>query len=155
MCSVLRTTVIVCAGHQTFWSSMLARKGHYGQLLSHLHLKGIGGPGAPHVFRLERLRDTGWGGTRDNDNAPEKQNSLNTPCPLPHSFSRTCLRRLELQVLAQAAGTAQRFRCDTEDPQPLQPKNNSKFFCGHSLSYYPNPTVCKVSSIVAVTCDFH
>ena len=35
------------------------RKMHYSKLVGHLHLKGIGGPGAPHVFRLERLRDSG------------------------------------------------------------------------------------------------
>ena len=35
------------------------RKLHYGHYVSHAHLKGIGGPGAPHVFRLERIRDTG------------------------------------------------------------------------------------------------
>lgn len=35
------------------------RKLHFGTLLSHVHLKGIGGPGAPHVFRLERLASSG------------------------------------------------------------------------------------------------
>ena len=28
-------------------------------MLGHLHLKGIGGAGAPHIFRMERLKDTG------------------------------------------------------------------------------------------------
>ena len=67
------------------------RKGRYGHLLSHLHLKGIGGPGAPHVFRLERLRDSGWGRTCNNGNTPRhmKQSPLlvlTTPCPY---FTRT------------------------------------------------------------------
>ena len=35
------------------------RKLHYGHMLGHLHLKGIGGAGAPHIFRMERLKDTG------------------------------------------------------------------------------------------------
>ena len=43
----------------TLWGSSRPRKLHYGELLGHVHLKSIGGPGAPHVFRLERLRDSG------------------------------------------------------------------------------------------------
>ena len=40
-------------------SERLVRKNHFHTLLDKAHVKGIGGPGAPHVFRLERIRDTG------------------------------------------------------------------------------------------------
>ena len=40
-------------------SSICPRKGHLAHHLEGSHVKGIGGPGAPHVFRLERLSDTG------------------------------------------------------------------------------------------------
>lgn len=40
-------------------SHPMPRKGHYSHHLSNAHLKGIGGPGAPHLFRLERVRDAG------------------------------------------------------------------------------------------------
>ena len=36
-----------------------SRKGHFAHYLSSVHVKGIGGPGAPHVFRLERIKDSG------------------------------------------------------------------------------------------------
>lgn len=36
-----------------------SRKGHFAHHLDGAHLKGIGGPGAPHVFRLERVSDAG------------------------------------------------------------------------------------------------
>lgn len=37
----------------------IIRKCHFGEYLNNVHLKGIGGPGAPHCFRLEKFRDTG------------------------------------------------------------------------------------------------
>lgn len=40
-------------------SPIWRRKGHLAHHLEGSHVKGIGGPGAPHVFRLERLSDTG------------------------------------------------------------------------------------------------
>lgn len=59
----LYNLTLLVFSHGTLCSALIAcalpRKGHYGQMLGHVHLKGIGGPGAPHVFRLERLRDTG------------------------------------------------------------------------------------------------
>ena len=57
--------VVIPLGH-SIWIIMhlngshpMPRKGHYSHHLSNAHLKGIGGPGAPHLFRLERVRDAG------------------------------------------------------------------------------------------------
>lgn len=35
------------------------RKCHYDHYMASAHIKGIGGPGAPHCFRLERIADAG------------------------------------------------------------------------------------------------
>ena len=40
-------------------SSCFIRKSHYGIHCGSAHLRGIGGAGAPHLFRLERIGDTG------------------------------------------------------------------------------------------------
>lgn len=37
------------------------RKMHYAHHLSNAFLKGLGGPGAPHLIRMERIRDAGTG----------------------------------------------------------------------------------------------
>ena len=35
------------------------RKGHFEKYMAAAHVKGIGGPGAPHVFDLSRVADLG------------------------------------------------------------------------------------------------
>ena len=42
-----------------FFSLNNVRKCHYDHFMASAHIKGIGGPGAPHCFRLERISDAG------------------------------------------------------------------------------------------------
>ena len=39
--------------------SFLVRKSFFEEYFHYMRLKGVGGPGAPHLFRLERLGDSG------------------------------------------------------------------------------------------------
>ena len=47
-------------------SQLTPRKNFWGSYMDYAHLKGIGGPGAPHAFKLQRVEDAGMWGNKFN-----------------------------------------------------------------------------------------
>ena len=94
-----------------------------------LQLGGVGGPGAPHVFRLERIGDTGpcihvmsvYANihTTPNPNPNFKPNHQTPNHPIPFDFDAFACRNsqthLGRETLEKEGIPAEPIRCDSED----------------------------------------